>query len=287
MLEKVVQIKHDKFKDDSKEKMESTLSNFDGTYDEVLKEVLYELLEHGLKNEKKKNQYEFERKDVDDIVDFIQEQIHNEVKCLSGKEKQVTFGTLSWQIAHYLCARSQSNYRMHKKISPLHYPLMSSIQKAYAENKVSDGRGTQVYENRLATKVANEQYTEYCYAMCDEVDTKEGVKYHSSTGATPGLENDMLDVSSALHRLLLNDHGKVEKAQKANQWLILTFGTKKFQSWKGKFFFNNGSLTGKTLLNQFINIILSCKAIVSQVLGLVLDAGGNNSNFISMLRDTK
>ena len=53
-----------------------------------------------------------------------------------------------------------------------------------------------------------------------------------------------------------------------------------------EFFFNNGSLTGETLLNQFVKVVLSCEAIGSQILGLVLDAGGNNSNFINLLRHT-
>ena len=53
--------------------------------------------------------------------------------------------------------------------------------------------------------------------MSDEIHVKSGVKYHSATGATIGLENDVLDVSSVLHRLLSEGNGKVGKATKANQ----------------------------------------------------------------------
>ena len=99
-------------------------------------------------------------------------------------------------------------------MSPLHYPSISSIQKGKAENKVSDGRNTKVYENRAATKLVSRNNTEYCYVMNDEIHLKDGVKWHSATGATIGLEDDMLDVSSILHRLLSEGHGKIEKAKK-------------------------------------------------------------------------
>ena len=100
-----------------------------------------------------------------------------------------------------------------------------------------------------------------------------------------GLENNSLDVSEVLHCLLSKGNGMVEKARKANQWLINSFETSKYQSFVGEFYFNNGTLTGKTILNQFTNVVLSCEAIGSQVLGLVLDAGGSNANFINLLRD--
>ena len=53
--------------------MESILANFTGTYDEMLKETLYDLLAHGVKNKEKENNYEFKREDVAGIVDYIRE----------------------------------------------------------------------------------------------------------------------------------------------------------------------------------------------------------------------
>ena len=49
--------------------------------------MLFELLVHGVKNEKNKNNYEFEQEDVGSIVDYIREQLSNEVKLLSRKDK--------------------------------------------------------------------------------------------------------------------------------------------------------------------------------------------------------
>ena len=53
------------------------------------------------------------------------------------------------------------------------------------------------------------------------------------------------------------------------------------------FFFNDGSLTGDTLLRQFDHVTLCCESIGSMVCGLVMDAGGNNAKFASRLRNGK
>jgi len=178
---------------------------------------LYDLLAYGVENEKKKNNYEFEREDIAGIVDYITEQLSNEVKLLSGKIRSVSFGAVTWQIAHALSARSKASFKEHKITSHLHFPCVSSIQKAKAENRVSDGRNTKVYEMRAATLQASDETAEYVYAMVDEVQMKDGVIFHSASGASMGLENNTLDISEVLHHLLSKGNGMVEKARKANQ----------------------------------------------------------------------
>ena len=230
------QFEHDKFTEGTKDKMQEVIANFDGTCREMLRETLFSMLENGVENKSKTNGHEFNREDVEDAVDFVAEQLKHEVMTLSGKGKQVEFSVATWEIAHSLCSKSKANFREHKKISPLHCPSTSSMNKAMAENKVSDGRCPKAHEMRNATKQANGERTECCYAMCDEIQTKDGVTCHSATGSSLGLENDMIDLSTVLHRLLSDDKGGVHKAKKASQWLLVRFGTDKFQSWHGKFF---------------------------------------------------
>ena len=132
---------------------------------------------------------------------------------------------------------------------------MSSVDKSHSETKASNSRETKIYETQSATKQANGEQTEFTYAMCDEIHIREGVKYHTLTGATLGLKNNMLDVVTVLHRLLSEDKRKVEKAKKANQWLIICFGTKKFQSWVAEFFlqqwFADGRNSPQSVLQGF------------------------------------
>ena len=94
-LIKVVAHEHEKVKETTKEKVESILENFTRTYDEMLREALFELLVHGVKNKTKKNSDESEREDVGAIVDYIREQLSYEVKQLSGKDESVSFGAMT------------------------------------------------------------------------------------------------------------------------------------------------------------------------------------------------
>ena len=86
-----------------------------------------------------------------------------------------------------------------------------------------------------------------------------------------------------MHQLLSVNQGAVEKAKKANQWLFISYKASKFESWCGEFFLNDGSLTGETLLNQFLNVLFKCESVGSQILGLVMDAGGSNAHFMDLL----
>ena len=216
-------------------------------------------------------------------MEFIRDQLTNEVKVLSGKDKKQTFGTTVYQISHALCAQGKSIFKELKNIPPLHYPSVSSMKQLKAQNRIEDGRGSKIYKLRAAAKEARQIIIEYCYAMCDEIHLKQGIKYYSTTGKSIGHENDMLDITSILHRLLSVNQGSVEKAKKANQRLFISYRASKFESWCGEFFLNDGSLTGKTLLNQFLNVLFKCESIGSQILGLVMDAGGSNAHFMDLL----
>ena len=71
----VVKLESKKFKEEMLTKMNHIVANFDGTYGQMLSEVMFGLLEHGLASEKNvKNGYEYEREDVAELVDFWREQ---------------------------------------------------------------------------------------------------------------------------------------------------------------------------------------------------------------------
>ena len=272
-----------KFKDEMKNKLEHVLENWDGTYQELVEETLFALLEHGVDNEKKgKNSkhYKFEQEDAGALVNFMREQMSNQVKVLCGKKNAVSFSVDTYQWTNALCSSSKSRYRHMQSSAPFIIPSVSSQEKVKTENRVPDGRNTKVYETHGTAMLVQMVNTSYSYIMTDEVQIKNGVKWHSFTGKLIGIENDMLDLSSSLHRLLSEDGGEVQPAKKANQWLVITFGVDGYESWVAEFFFNNGSLTGDTIFNQFLGVVLKCEAIGCQVLGCVMDAGGSNARFV-------
>ena len=50
--------------------------------------------------------------------------------------------------------------------------------------------------------------------------------------------------------------------------------------WVGPFFFNDGTLSGATLANQFLWVTIGCETIGCEVLAVALDAGGCNARFV-------
>ena len=137
-----VKLESKKFKEEMLTKMNHIVANLMvGTYGQMLSEVMFGLLEHGLASEKNvKNGYEYEREDVAELVDFWREQFQNQIKILSGKEKQVEFGTITWQLTNALCSRSKARFREHKALSPCPMPSISTYQKNKAQNRIKDVR---------------------------------------------------------------------------------------------------------------------------------------------------
>ena len=190
-----------------------------------------------------------------------------------------------YQIAYAEFARSEASYREKKHMSPLSSPSVRQLRRLRSVSKVKDGRNSKVYELRRAAKMASGSLYDGGFLMCDEMKLKEGMVWNSITGKVVGLADDDLDTKSLLCRALSPEGIKVLLSKYNNQFYFQCLDKK--ERWNCEFFFNDGSLTGATLLRQFTQVLLSCEAIGSRVYGLVLDAGGNNAKFISILRDSK
>ena len=100
-----------------------------------------------------------------------------------------------------------------------------------------------------------------------------------------GLADDMLDMDSIIRRVFSEDGDEPKAAVSVNQWQYVSFGPAGLETWFCEHFFNDGFLTGKTLARQYNQVLRSCEAIESEVYGLVMDAGGNNSRFVRDILD--
>ena len=280
--------KRDNFMAASKFTMETILEE-KAEFLPLLEGMLYEMLDRGVAMEEKKNNYEFKREDVKEIVEQIMEQMSNEVKVLSGKATATSFSPKTYQISHALFSRSPAHYREFKALSAFHYPSISGHKKIKTANKVSAGRGTKAYEMFLSGKIhKSEQDVPYFgYVMYDELKVHEGVVWGTFDGISVGLASDMLDLRTVLHRLLSKDGDTVEKAKYVNQWMYIKLNASKHEKVMAGFWFNDGSITGDTIFNQFLNVLTSLESIGCRVLGIVSDAGGPNASFVLRLRSMK
>jgi len=251
----------------------------------MARDAVIGLMKGGVENEKNvKNGYEFKDDDVNDIVDFIVEQISNTAKKLTGKDKQYRYSPVVMQMAYAMWSRSSGGYREMKAITPQCLPSDRQLRKIKQRNKVKDGEDIKVYQMRAAAK-GTDFRAEYGYLMTDEMKLKHGVLWNTMTGEAVGIADDMLDLNAVLKRLVSDEGDVVKPAVYVNAWRYISIRADGTEGWMCGFFFNDGSLTGDTLLNQFDYVTLCCESIGSKVYGLVLDAGGNNAKFTRRLRN--
>ena len=277
--------RHENFKRQTKDCINIILNQKE-SFEDILKKLLLELFREGFARERRvKNGYEFKEEDVKPIVEQIFEQMNNEVKTKTGKKPK--FSASTYHISHALFTRSPSHYREFKELSNFHYPSISSLEKIKGANRVSAGRESRAYENYLVAKQSRNEDQVSGFLMYDEMKIHEGVVWSSQSGLAIGLAEDMLDLKTLLERLLSDGGNTVEGAKYVNQWMYIKLNAGKYDKIMAGFWFNEGSLTGDTILNQFTNVVLSLETIKCRVLGVVSDAGGSNASFVSRLRSGK
>ena len=148
-----------------------------------------------------------------------------------------------------------------------------------------DGKKPVLYQQQKTTRKGRGRLKEKGYLQVDEMKLKHGVVFNSMTGEIIGLADDMLDMESVMTRILSEEGDTIEAAVYVNLWQYVAFGIKGLETWPCEHFFNDGSLSGNTMTNEFMQVVRNYEWIESEVYGLVLDAGGNNSRFINMLQD--
>ena len=186
----VVDLESTKFIDEVTSKTKHVLENWEGTYAEAVENTISALLEHGVDNEKtrgkKAKNYKFEKEDSKALVNFIREQISNQVKVLCDKKSAVSFSVDTYQWTNALCSSSKSRYRHLKASAPFIVPSVSSQEKVKTENRVPDGRNTKVYETRGIAMLVQAVEIAYCYIMTDEVQIKKASNGTHSPGSSLG-----------------------------------------------------------------------------------------------------
>ena len=103
-------------------------------------------MKQGVENENNvKNGYDFKEEDVNDIVDFILEQISNTTKKMTGKDKQCRYSHILMQMSYAMWSRSNAGYREMRAITPQSLPSDRQLKNIKQRNKVKDGEDIKVY----------------------------------------------------------------------------------------------------------------------------------------------
>jgi hypothetical protein len=279
-----------------KDLQDVTVKNKDKTK-AILREGILELFKESVTSEGKGSSYEFDEGDVSAIVNSLMEQMTNVSKKLHGKDKQCRLShqrKFNFPMPYALWSQSASAYRTFRATSDKPMPCERTLQRVKQENRVKDGRDIKTYQLRQAARQFKDDKGNICLqdeygilSVDHEMKLKQGIIWNSQTGEAYGLAEDMLDLQSILRRFFSEEGNVIKPAEYVNQWMYTSFTGGKLDRWMCSHFFNDGSLTGTTLHNQFNYVVWCCESIGSRVYGVCLDAGGNNRKFAWLLRMLK
>ena len=254
---------------------------------ELMNGVMNGILKKDAKNpgRTRKHKVGHAEKSADELVDTVVEAMLNTSLELNGRSDQCSYSPVIFQVAQAVWSTSPAAYKDLCNLLPFSIPGKRQLQRNAKEAHTKDGRTPKPYQQRLATKHSRGKSREVGYLQCDEMKLKHGIYWNTQTGEAVGLADDMLDMDSIIRRILSDDGDVPKAAVSVNQWQYVSFGTNGLETWFCEHFFNDGFLTGATLARQYNQVLRSCEAIESEVYGLVMDAGGNNSRFVRDILD--
>lgn len=210
--------------------------------------------------------------DMDDVaamVDCVVENMENMSKSVSGKGRQCRFSPTTLALATAVYNVSPAAYREMQANSTLNLPGERHMRRVKAETKVKDDQTTKPYLTVKASMKARNIEKFEGLLQCDEMKLLHGMAWNTQTGDAVGLVDDMLDINALIRRIFSDDGHTVEAAVYVNQWQYVAITDDGVEYFLLEHFFNDGSLTGETLLNQLEHVIKMCEEVNMKVSGLV------------------
>eukprot|EP00957_Ditylum_brightwellii_P138078 10526561-Ditylum_brightwellii.AAC.1 len=99
--------------------------------------------------------------------------------------------------------------------------------------------------------------------MADEMKLKHGIMWSTQSLESVGLAGDLIDLKKIIKKIISADDDDVpEPTQYVCQWRYKNVVTK--DTFNCELFFNNGSLSGDSLLKQFDQMTLSYEVVGSR-----------------------
>jgi hypothetical protein len=112
---------------------------------------------------------------------------------------------------------------------------------------------------------------------------KAGLWWNSANHDLCGFEGDCKDFDGEVWDLLQSSNRPAKKlATAVNQYKFRSVTGKSFNC---EYFYNPGSLSGRTTVKQCLSVIKMLEAINCRVHGIATDAGGSNAKLFRLLRE--
>ena len=207
--------------------------------------------------------------EIGEMVESVVESMLNMSLQINEKGKQARYSPNTLAMAMAVYNSSPAAYREMTANSATPLPSESHLKRCKSMTKVKDGQTTEPYLRvKSMMKVMKVDKLEGL-VQCDEMKVLHGIAWNTQTGDAVGLADDMLDFNSLIRRIFSDDGHTVEAAVYVNQWQFVAITEGGIKHYLLEHFFNDGSLTGETLLNQFEHVVRMCEDVNMKVSGLV------------------
>jgi len=225
-------------------------------------------------------------KDVEPLIEMIMVEIKNQCRVWNDQSNQCRYSSKLLGIAMNLYLRSgRSAYEKFCEDSIQIYPSADYLAEIKQSQQITDGCCITQYEDQL--KMRGDVKEEIGQLVVDEMKMTKDVIMNVKSNEIIGITKDFLSMKKIIKSWLDDKPGEIEDfnepATHVNQWRYRSISGR---SYNCEFWYNNGMLSGDTLLEQFTRVVMNCESIGSRVMGMVCDGGGNNARLMSLLRES-
>jgi len=221
--------------------------------------------------------------DTKQLVEFIAESMRNHIHKVAGNHNRYRFSSYLTGLAmsQYIMT-GKSRYDQSRNDNVIVMPCSGGLARTRQQQKIQVGNCIVMYEKQLL--IRNSKYTEEVgQLICDEMKLQEDILINVKSNKMVGFTEDFICKKKIIQNLL--DEDKIdnfkEPAKYVNQWRYRSVQGRSFNC---EFWYNNGSLNGETLLEQFTQVVINCEIVGCRVLGFCCDAGGGNTGLMTHLR---
>lgn len=217
------------------------------------------------------------------FVNHVLDQLDGFVKRLKGKSTAVRFSPPALRAALSLYLRTPKGYDKLQESGLFVMPPSRRLRLIKSLWKVNSGQCLSIYERHADCREGYDS-VEIGHLICDEMRLTSGIFYNCQSKEIVGFKDDLQDFEKQAQALMDDCELTFEPAKYVKQWKYRSTSSKTFLC---EFFYNSGSLSGKTTLRQMLHVITACEMVGCQVHGICCDAGDSNASLYTLLRYRK
>ena len=210
---------------------------------------------------------------VDEVVNFMFENMTNLFHELNQNKKQVRFSSSAMKLYIGLYTNSYGAFRDFKAASVFPIPSRSTMKTYIGKTSNLEEEDDTLYDQLQEGSIVQ--------LLCDEIKVRQGLTYNTKTNKVIGFAH--CDDLKKLVKKVLHDNDNPSLTSHYNQWGARTTDN---QYMPLSFFSNDGSLDAHESLRQMLSVTLRCSLRKVIVAGVIGDAAPSISGMYTLMRQS-